>query len=129
MRRRIAILGVVGLGCFSWLIVVGGEMLDGPTLYRLPRCLYGFVVGVMVYAVSRRFSPTGSRGAFTLQAVAVLSIGVILANLDRFADLGLAFPAVSGLLLLGAIRDRSSLIFRLLTSSLPQLLGRLSYSV
>jgi peptidoglycan/LPS O-acetylase OafA/YrhL len=128
-RWRLAALAAIGLGCLAVLAVAGGNELDAPMLYRLPRCLYGFAVGAMVYAASRRFAVFGPRGAFALQCAAIIGTGAILANLDRVPDLDLAFPAVTGVLLLGAVSDRSSPMFRLLTARPAQLLGRLSYSL
>lgn len=126
---RLAALAAVGLGCLMLLVAAGGAVLNGPTVYRLPRCIYGFAVGTLIYTASRRFPLQRARVALALQVAAILATGALLASLDRFPDLGLAFPPVAGLLLLGAVSDRSSPMCRLLTTRPAQLLGRLSYSL
>lgn len=129
LRWRIAGLALVGLACLLILLNAGGAALNGPTVYRLPRCLFGFSVGALVYVASRRFPIRSLRGAVIAQAVAIIGIVLILARLDDNPGLGLVFPPMAGLLLLGAIADRSSLLFSGLVSHPAQLLGRLSYSI
>jgi len=110
---RLAALIAVGLVSLIVLARAGGEVFDGPTLYRLPRCLYGFSVGMVVYSISSLSPLRNARAAFVLQLVGILGTIVILANLDCLPDLVLAFPPIAGLFLLGAIGDQSSPAFRL----------------
>ena len=82
-----------------------------------------------MFALSRRFPMLGSQPALPVQLIATAGIITLLAFLDRAPMLELAFPPLAALLLLGAVADRSSPLFALLTTASAQLLGRLSYSI
>lgn len=128
-RWRIGALALVGLGAFALLAHAGGAVMDGPLVYRLPRCLYGFALGAIVYYISPALQGWSSRLALAVQLVAIAAIGALMFALDRYPDLALVFPPLAAVLLVGAITDRTSALFRLLTTVPAQLVGRLSYSI
>ena len=128
-RWRVAGLAAIGLVALLILASAGGPVMDGPLLYRVPRCLYGFALGAAVFALTRCSPVRGSGPALLVQLIAIAGIVTLLTVLERAPRLELGFPPLAALLVIGAVADHDSPLFRLLTTAPAQLLGRLSYSI
>ena len=129
LRLRIGGIVLLGLCALLILISAGLPVMDGAMLYRLPRCLFGFSLGALVYALSSRFPVRTQIAAFAIQLAAIAAIITLLFILTDHPRLELVFPLLSARLLTGAIADRGTPLFRFLTTGPAQALGRLSYSI
>jgi peptidoglycan/LPS O-acetylase OafA/YrhL len=128
-RRRLQLLGAVGLVSLASLLWWRGGSLDGDLLFRLPRCLFSFALGAAVWAGCRNRNPIGPRRAATLQVLAALTILCLLVAAGRQPQLTLLMPLASAMMIAAMALDPGSPIRRQLERSAPQWLGRCSYSL
>ena len=127
--RSMAIFGALALAAGAALL-----MLDPPTMnvtydYGLLRCLYGFFVGAVVYAVYERMRPerVGGRAAFGLEAAAIAGalLFVVVAGDNRASLLApLVFAAVTL-----AFACQGGACSRALGASGFRRMGQLSYGI
>ena len=127
--RSMAIFGALALAAAAALLV-----LDPPTMnvtydYGLLRCLYGFFVGAVAYAVYERMRPerVGGRAAFGLEAAAIAGalLFVVVAGDNRASLLApLVFAAVTL-----AFACQGGACSRALSASGFRRMGQLSYGI
>ena len=77
-RGRIAGLAAIGLIALLILASASGPVMDGALLYRVPRCLFGFALGAIVFALTRRCPVRGLHGALLVQLIAIAGIVALL---------------------------------------------------
>jgi peptidoglycan/LPS O-acetylase OafA/YrhL len=129
VRRRLLIIGGVGLLSFAALLVWRGGGLEGDLLFRLPRCLLSFALGAGVWAWCRGRPPLVRRSAAALQLLAGGAMAAMLAAAGLAPQLTLLMPVISAAMIAAMVRDPGSAVRRTLERPIPQWLGRCSYSL
>jgi peptidoglycan/LPS O-acetylase OafA/YrhL len=128
-RRRLQLLGAVGLVSLTSLLWWRDGSLDGDLLFRLPRCLFSFALGAAVWAWSRNRKPLAPRRAGAWQVLAGLAILFLLVMAGLQQQLTLLMPLASAVMIAAMALDPGSAIRRQLERPAPQWLGRCSYSL
>lgn len=128
-RRRLQLLGAIGMLSLVSLIVWRDASLDGDLLFRLPRCLMSFALGASTWAWCRNRRPLAQRTAGRLQLVLAGAMFLLLGVAGRQPHLTLLMPLLSAAMIVAMVRDDGSTVRRLLERRVPQWLGRCSYSI
>ena len=128
-RRRIQLLGAIGLVSLATLIVLRGASLDGDLILRVPRCLMSFALGAVVWSWCRGARALAPGRACGLQlAVGAAMLGLLVVAGER-PHLTLLMPLLSAAMIVAMVRDPGSAARRVLERPVPQWLGRTSYSL
>ena len=128
-RRRLQLLGGVGLVSLASLLVWRGGSLDGDLALRLPRCLMSFALGAATWAWCRNRPPLAAARAGWWQLLIAGAMLLMLSAAGRQPHLTLLMPLLSAALIAVMVRDPGSAARRLLERPVPQWLGRCSYSL
>ena len=127
--RRIQLLSVIGVLSLLSLIGWRDATLDGDLLLRLPRCVMSFALGAGVWAWCHDRSPLRSKWASAVQISLAVCMFVLLATTERYPHLTMLMPILSAAMVGAMVLDPGSAVSGLLDRSLPQWLGRCSYSL
>ncbi len=128
-RRRLQLLGGIGLVSLVSLIVWRDGSLDGDLLFRMPRCLMSFALGAAVWGWCRNRRPLGSNLAAALQLLVAIGMFALLVFAGQQENLTLIMPLLSAAMIAAMVRDPGSIVRSFMEARLPQWLGRHSYSL
>ena len=128
-RRRLVLLGGIGLASLASLIVWRHGGLDGDLLFRLPRCLMSFALGAAVWGWCRNRPPLASNLATAFQLVIAIAMFLLLTFAGRQQSLTLIMPLLSAAMIAVMVRDPGSVARSFMEAPVPQWLGRHSYSL
>lgn len=129
LRRRVQLIGAIGLASLVCLVVWRNASLDGDLLFRLPRCLVSFALGSATWAWCRGRPAIGSRAAAALQCLIAVAMFVVVGAAGREPHVTLLMPVLSAAMIVAMVRDPGSAARKLLELPVPQWLGRCSYSI
>ena len=126
--RFVAVMATLALGCALWIALGGEPWLERTFWGSLPRCLYGFGLGVAAWRLlSVRSAKGPGFAAATLIELAVVAGCIAFVSLGTGPASLLAPPLF--LIAVLVFAGEAGAISRLLTTPPLRWLGRLSYSI